>query len=139
MLPNGDCGGRGKDIMPEKFIKTAIPGVVLVEPDTYRDERGFFMETYHQTRYEEGGIEYLVVQDNHSHSRQGTLRGLHYQRKHSQAKLIYVSGGEIFDVAVDIRRGSSSFGKWVGVHLTEENSRQIYVPKGFAPGFYNLR
>lgn len=124
--------------MPEKFIKTAIPGVVLVEPDTYRDERGFFMETYHQTRYAEGGIEYLFVQDNHSHSRKGTLRGLHYQLKHSQAKLIYVSGGEIFDVAVDIRRGSPTFGKWVGAHLTEENSRQIYVPKGFAHGFYTL-
>ena len=124
--------------MPEKFIKTAIPGVVLVEPDTYRDERGFFMETYHQTRYAEGGIEYLFVQDNHSHSRRGTLRGLHYQLKHSQAKLIYVSGGEIFDVAVDIRRGSPTFGKWVGAHLTEENSRQIYVPKGFAHGFYTL-
>jgi len=124
--------------MPEKFIKTAIPDVVLVEPDTYRDERGFFMETYHQTRYAEGGIEYLFVQDNHSHSRKGTLRGLHYQLKHSQAKLIYVSGGEIFDVAVDIRRGSPTFGKWVGAHLTEENSRQIYVPKGFAHGFYTL-
>jgi len=124
--------------MPIRFLETTLPGVVLVEPDTYRDERGFFMETYHQTRYAEGGIDCIFVQDNHSHSRRGTLRGLHYQLKHSQAKLIYVTCGEIFDVAVDIRRGSPTFGKWVGAHLTEENSRQIYVPKGFAHGFYTL-
>jgi dTDP-4-dehydrorhamnose 3,5-epimerase len=124
--------------MPEKFLKTVLPGVFIIEPDIFRDERGFFMETYHQRRYAEGGIDCLFVQDNHSHSRRGVLRGLHYQLNHSQAKLIYVSGGEIFDVAVDIRRGSSTFGKWIGAHLTEKNGRQIYVPRGFAHGFYTL-
>jgi dTDP-4-dehydrorhamnose 3,5-epimerase len=124
--------------MPVRFLETALPGVVIVEPDIFRDERGFFLETYHQKRFAEGGIDCLFVQDNHSHSRQGTLRGLHYQLKHSQEKLIYVSRGEIFDVAVDIRRGSPTFGKWVGTHLTGENGRQIFIPKGFAHGFFTL-
>ncbi len=124
--------------MPERFLKTALPGVILIEPDISRDERGFFMETYHKRRYAEGGIDCLFVQDNHSHSHRGTLRGLHYQLNHSQAKLIYMSRGEIFDVAVDIRRGSPTFGKWVGAYLTGENGRQIYIPKGFAHGFCTL-
>ena len=124
--------------MTIKFFDTALPGVVIVEPDIFRDERGYFMETYHQRRYAEGGIDCLFVQDNHSHSRRGALRGLHYQLKHSQTKLIYVSMGEIFDVAVDIRRGSPTFGKWVGAHLTGENGRQIYIPVGFAHGFCTL-
>ena len=124
--------------MPERFLKTALPDVIIIEPDISRDERGFFMETYHQRRYTEGGIDCLFVQDNHSHSRRGTLRGLHYQLNHSQAKLIYMSRGEIFDVAVDIRRGSPTFGKWVGAHLTGENGHQIYIPKGFAHGFCTL-
>ena len=124
--------------MPIKFFETALPGVVIVEPDIFRDERGFFMETYHQRRYAEGGMDCLFVQDNHSHSHRGTLRGLHYQLKNGQAKLIYVSGGEIFDVAVDIRRGSPTFGKWVGTHLNDKNGRQIYIPRGFAHGFYTL-
>jgi dTDP-4-dehydrorhamnose 3,5-epimerase len=124
--------------MPIRFLETALPGVLIVEPGIFKDERGFFMETYHQRRYAEGGIDCLFVQDNHSRSRRGTLRGLHYQLKHSQAKLIYVTGGEIFDVAVDIRRGSPTFGKWVGTHLTEENGRQIYIPRGFAHGFCTL-
>jgi dTDP-4-dehydrorhamnose 3,5-epimerase len=124
--------------MSIKFLATALPGVFLIEPDVFKDERGFFMETYHQRRYAEGGIDCQFVQDNHSHSRRGVLRGLHYQLKHSQGKLIYVTGGEIFDVAVDIRHGSPTFGKWVGAHLTEENGRQIYIPKGFAHGFCTL-
>jgi dTDP-4-dehydrorhamnose 3,5-epimerase len=124
--------------MPIRFLQTALPGVVIVEPDIFRDERGFFIETYHQGRYSEGGIDSIFVQDNHSHSRRGVLRGLHYQLKHGQAKLIYVSGGEIFDVAVDIRRGSPTFGRWVGEHLTEKNGRQMYVPRGFAHGFFTL-
>jgi dTDP-4-dehydrorhamnose 3,5-epimerase len=124
--------------MPVRFLETVLPGVIIVEPDIFRDERGFFLETYHQKRFAEGGIDCLFVQDNHSHSRQGTLRGLHYQLKHSQEKLIYVSRGEIFDVAVDIRRGSPTFGKWVGTHLTGENGRQIFIPKGFAHGFFTL-
>jgi dTDP-4-dehydrorhamnose 3,5-epimerase len=124
--------------MPIRFLETDLPGVVIVEPDLFRDERGFFLETYHQKRYAEGGIDCLFVQDNHSHSRQGTLRGLHYQLKQSQAKLIYVSRGEIFDVAVDIRRGSPTFGKWAGERLTGENGRQMYIPMGFAHGFFTL-
>ena len=124
--------------MPIKFFETALPGVVIVEPDIFRDERGFFMETYHQRRYAEGGMDCLFVQENHSHSHRGTLRGLHYQLKNGQAKLIYVSGGEIFDVAVDIRRGSPTFGKWVSTHLNDKNGRQIYIPRGFAHGFYTL-
>ena len=124
--------------MPLKFLETALSGVLLVEPDLFKDERGFFMETYHQKKYAEAGIDCRFVQDNHSHSRQGTLRGLHYQLKHSQGKLIYVIGGEIFDVAVDIRHGSPTFGKWIGVHLSEENRRQIFVPKGFAHGFCTI-
>jgi dTDP-4-dehydrorhamnose 3,5-epimerase len=124
--------------MSIKFLETALPGVVIVEPDIFRDERGFFLETFHQRRYAEGGIDCLFVQDNHSHSRQGTLRGLHYQLKQGQAKLIYVISGEIFDVAVDIRRGSPTFGKWVGERLTEGNGRQMYIPMGFAHGFFTL-
>jgi len=121
--------------MSLSFVKTAIPGVLIIEPDIFKDDRGFFMETYHKGRYAKGGMDMPFVQDNHSHSRKGTLRGLHYQLKHPQDKLVYVITGEIFDVAVDIRRGSPTFGKWVGVHLSEENHRQIFIPKGFAHGF----
>jgi dTDP-4-dehydrorhamnose 3,5-epimerase len=124
--------------MSLKLLETALPGVFIIEPDIFKDERGFLMETYHQRRYAEGGIDCLFVQDNHSHSHRGVLRGLHYQLKHSQAKLIYVISGEIFDVAVDIRHGSPTFRKWVGAHLTEENGRQIYIPKGFAHGYCTL-
>ena len=121
--------------MSLSFVKTAIPGVLIIEPDIFKDDRGFFMETYHKGRYAKGGMDMPFAQDNHSHSRKGTLRGLHYQLKHPQDKLVYVITGEIFDVAVDIRRGSPTFGKWVGVHLSEENHRQIFIPKGFAHGF----
>jgi len=108
---------------------------MIIEPTVFPDNRGFFMETYHQGRYADGGIDATFVQDNYSHSQRGTLRGLHYQLRHAQAKLIYVINGEIFDVAVDIRRGSPTFGHWVGETLSAENRRQIYIPPGFAHGF----
>lgn len=121
--------------MPLRFIETSLPGVVLIEPQVFKDARGFFLETFHQGKYVQGAISRTFVQDNHSHSQQGTLRGLHYQIRHAQGKLVYVVTGEIFDVAVDIRRGSPAFGKWVGAHLSAENKLQIYVPEGFAHGF----
>lgn len=117
------------------FIETDIPGVIVVEPRIYRDERGFFLETYHREKYAAGGIDARFVQDNHSQSQRGTVRGLHAQTSRPQGKLIRVIEGEIFDVAVDIRRGSPHFGKWVGAWLTAENLRQLYVPVGFAHGF----
>jgi dTDP-4-dehydrorhamnose 3,5-epimerase len=118
-----------------KFLQTALPGVVLVEPDVFRDARGFFLETFHATRYRGGGIPYDFVQDNHSRSLRGTLRGLHAQRRRPQGKLVRAARGEIFDVAVDIRPGSPTFGQWVGDRLSEENFRQIFIPPGFAHGF----
>jgi dTDP-4-dehydrorhamnose 3,5-epimerase len=118
-----------------KFRPTALPEVVVVEPDVYRDPRGFFLETYHARKYREGGIGGAFVQDNLSRSVRGTLRGLHAQRHHPQGKLLRVVEGEIFDVAVDIRRGSPRFARWVGVRLSGENSHQCYVPPGFAHGF----
>lgn len=121
--------------MSFKFITTSLDGVLIIEPDIFRDDRGFFLETFQQEKYAEGGIDKVFVQDNRSHSSRGTLRGLHYQLKHSQGKLVHVVTGEIFDVAVDIRRGSTTFGQWEGVYLSAENHRQIYVPEGFAHGF----
>jgi len=121
--------------MSLRSIKTKLPGVLAIEPDVFKDDRGFFLETYHHSKYTEAGIDIPFVQDNHSHSRKGTLRGLHYQLRHPQDKLVYVITGEIFDVAVDIRRGSSTFGQWAGVTLSQENKRQIFLPKGFAHGF----
>jgi dTDP-4-dehydrorhamnose 3,5-epimerase len=118
-----------------KFIPTELPGVIIVEPQVYRDERGFFLETYQREKYCAGGINAVFVQDNHSRSVRGTLRGLHAQLRRPQGKLIRVIEGEVFDVAVDIRRGSPHFGRWVGVWLSSENFRQIYVPPGFAHGF----
>ena len=118
-----------------KFTPLAIPEVVLVEPDVHRDSRGFFLETYHRLKYEPGGIQAEFVQDNHSRSEQGTLRGLHAQTEHVQGKLVRVVQGAVFDVAVDIRRGSPSFGQWVGELLSAENFRQLWVPPGFAHGF----
>jgi dTDP-4-dehydrorhamnose 3,5-epimerase len=116
-------------------IETAIPGVLLLRPKVFRDERGFFFETYHERRFADLGITDKFVQDNHSRSRRGAVRGLHYQLKHAQAKLCRVVLGEVFDVAVDIRRGSPTFGKWVGAVLSAENQQQIYIPPGFAHGF----
>ncbi len=121
--------------MPLSFIKTDIPGVTIIEPAVFNDSRGFFLETYHNNKYSENGLEKRFVQDNHSHSIKGTLRGLHYQLKHSQGKLLYVLRGEIFDVVLDIRKGSPSFGKCISVILSSENKRQFYVPPGFAHGF----
>ncbi len=117
------------------FTETKLPGVFFIEPVVFEDNRGFFMETYHHERYRQGGIDPTFVQDNYSHSRQGILRGLHYQLKNPQAKLVYVITGEIFDVAVDVRRGSPTFGEWVGMRLSQENKRQMYIPQGFAHGF----
>lgn len=121
--------------MPVKYTKTSIPGVLLIEPDVFRDSRGFFLETHHQNKYAEEGIGKPFIQDNRSHSKKGVLRGLHYQLRFPQGKLVYVITGEIFDVAVDIRRGSPTFGKWEGIYLSSENNRQIFVPEGFAHGF----
>lgn len=118
-----------------KFTRAEIPDVIVVEPDVFRDARGFFLETYHAGKYREGGIPGTFVQDNHSRSSKGTLRGLHAQKTRPQGKLVRAVEGEIFDVAADIRRGSPTFGKWVGVRLSAENFKQIYVPPDFAHGF----
>jgi dTDP-4-dehydrorhamnose 3,5-epimerase len=120
------------------FIPTDIPEIIVIEPEVFGDARGFMMETYHASRYAQAGIRADFVQDNHSGSRQGTLRGLHYQIRQPQAKLVRVVYGEVYDVAVDIRRSSPSFGKWVGVSLSAENKRQIWIPVGFAHGVYIL-
>jgi dTDP-4-dehydrorhamnose 3,5-epimerase len=116
--------------------RTAIPDVLVIKPHVYHDGRGYFLETYHADRYREHGIVSPFVQDNHSRSGQGTLRGLHLQIRHPQGKLIRVIEGEVFDVAVDVRRGSPTFGRWVAVTLSAENFRQCYIPPGFAHGFY---
>lgn len=115
---------------------TAIPDVLVIEPDVHRDGRGYFVETYHAERYRRHGVAKPFVQDNHSRSVRGTLRGLHLQVARPQAKLIRVIEGEVFDVAVDVRRGSPTFGRWVAVTLSAENFKQCYVPEGFAHGFY---
>ena len=117
------------------IIKTVLEDVVIIEPEVFRDNRGFFMETYSRDRYKEAGVVCDFVQDNLSYSVKGTLRGLHFQIKRPQAKLVQVITGEIFDVAVDIRPGSSTFGKWTGVYLSEKNKRQLFIPEGFAHGF----
>ncbi len=121
-----------------KFSACRIPDVVLIEPRLFGDQRGFFMETYQQKVFAEHGITAPFVQDNHSGSRRGTLRGLHYQIVQAQGKLVRVVVGEIFDVAVDLRRSSPTFGQWVGEILSAENKRQLWVPPGFAHGFYVL-
>jgi dTDP-4-dehydrorhamnose 3,5-epimerase len=118
-----------------RIFPSSLPEILIIEPSVFQDERGFFMETYQQRRYTEAGIESIFVQDNLSRSVHGTLRGLHYQVKHAQAKLIQVIEGTIFDVALDIRRGSPYFGQWTSVHLSDENKRQLFVPEGFAHGF----
>ncbi|GAB6068104.1 dTDP-4-dehydrorhamnose 3,5-epimerase [Methylothermus subterraneus] len=118
-----------------KVLKTPLEGVLLIEPDVYGDARGFFMETWNLKRYREAGIRAHFVQDNLSLSRQGILRGLHYQWPHPQGKLVQVLRGAVFDVAVDIRKGSPTFGRWVGYELSEANHRQLYIPEGFAHGF----
>ena len=119
-----------------QLIPTAIPDVIFVEPKVFGDYRGFFMETYRADLFADAGIPLSFVQDNHSGSQQGTLRGLHYQIRQPQGKLIRVVSGEICDVAVDIRRSSPTFGRWVSMRLSAENKRQLWVPPGFAHGFY---
>ncbi len=124
--------------MAIEFEPQAIPGCVLVRPDVFPDDRGFFTETYHAAKYREGGIPGSFVQDNYSHSRRGVLRGLHFQQNNPQGKLVYVVHGEIFDVAVDMRKGSPMFGKWIGARLSSENRHQFFVPEGCAHGFVVL-
>ena len=121
-----------------KVIETDIPDVKIIEPAVFGDERGFFMETWNQNKFEElvTGKLTQFVQDNHSKSKKGILRGLHYQTENTQGKLVRVVSGEVFDVAVDIRKDSPTFGKWVGVYLSAENKRQLWIPEGFAHGFY---
>jgi len=125
--------------MPFKFERLEIPDVILIKPRVFSDERGFFMETYKKLDFEKAGITGEFVQDNHSRSRYGVLRGLHFQREpYAQAKIVRVVRGVIYDVAVDLRKNSPTFGKWVGVILSEHNKWQLYVPRGFAHGFVVL-
>lgn len=118
-----------------KLSETALPGVVLIEPRVFEDARGYFLETWHQSRYAEAGLDVRFVQDNVSYSRHGVLRGLHFQHPNPQGKLVYVLEGEVFDVAVDVRVDSPSFGRWVGTTLSADNKRQMYIPPGYAHGF----
>jgi len=118
-----------------RLIPTELPDVIVIEPLVHRDGRGFFLETYHAERYRANGLTASFVQDNHSRSVAGTLRGLHLQVRRPQGKLVRAIEGEVFDVAVDVRRGSPSYGRWVGVHLSADSFRQVYVPPGFAHGF----
>ena len=118
-----------------KVTPSALPEVLLIEPDVFGDSRGFFMESWHRNKYAEQGLDVDFVQDNHSRSGKGVLRGLHYQLERPQGKLVRVVSGAVFDVAVDIRKGSPSFAQWVGTELSEENQHQLYVPPGFAHGF----
>ena len=125
--------------MPFHFIQTDLPGVVLIEPRVFPDERGFFLEYYKQSEFDEHGIAEVFVQDNHSRSTRGVLRGLHYQLEPAaQGKLVRCIDGVIWDVAVDIRKSSTTFGKWVGYELNADNKRMLYVPPGFAHGFVTL-
>lgn len=122
--------------MPFEFLKTDIPGVIIIRPRLFPDDRGFFSELYKKTDFEQAGISGHFVQDNFSSSRKGTLRGLHYQiNPMAQAKLVRCMRGRIFDVAVDIRRGSPTYAKWIGVELSEDNNLMLYIPEGFAHGF----
>jgi dTDP-4-dehydrorhamnose 3,5-epimerase len=121
-----------------KIVETSLPGVLVFEPKIYSDPRGFFLETYHEESLAKAGIQERFVQDNHSRSAKGVLRGLHYQLVQPQGKLVRVTRGEVFDVAVDIRQGSPSFGQWYGTTLDEESMRMMYVPPGFAHGFVVL-
>jgi len=121
-----------------KVIETSIPEVLIVEPAVFGDERGFFMESFNERAMREIGIDVQFVQDNHSRSTRNVLRGLHYQIQQPQGKLVRVVSGSVFDVAVDIRRGSPTFGKWAGVELTAENKRMFWIPAGFAHGFVVL-
>lgn len=121
-----------------EVVKTPIEGVLLIKPQVFGDERGYFVETWQKARYEAAGINLPFVQDNHSKSTKGILRGLHFQKQHPQGKLVMVSLGEVFDVAVDIRKGSPTFGKWFGAILNQENQNQLWIPPGMAHGFVVL-
>jgi len=118
-----------------KFNSTKIDGVYVIEPTVFGDERGYFMETYSKTDFREVGLDYNFVQDNQSSSRKGVLRGLHFQKEHPQAKLVRVLSGEVFDVAVDLRENSPTYGEWVGELLSADNKKQLMIPRGFAHGF----
>jgi dTDP-4-dehydrorhamnose 3,5-epimerase len=122
-------------LKPMQVKNTDLPGLLLIEPHCFRDDRGFFLESFHAERYRERGIPDAFVQDNHSRSRQGVLRGLHFQVKRPQAQIVTVIRGRIFDVAVDLRAGSATFGQWYGVELSDEGARQLYMAAGFAHGF----
>ncbi|MBW9148502.1 dTDP-4-dehydrorhamnose 3,5-epimerase [Clostridium sp. CM028] len=121
-----------------KFEKTSIEGVYNIEPMVFGDQRGYFMETYNYEEFKEAGLDMVFVQDNQSKSKKGVLRGLHFQTQYSQGKLVRVIKGEVFDVAVDVRANSKTYGQWVSALLTEENKKQFYVPEGFAHGFLVL-
>jgi dTDP-4-dehydrorhamnose 3,5-epimerase len=121
-----------------KFTETSINGLYIIEPTVFEDERGYFMETYQEKDFKEAGLGVTFVQDNQSKSKVGVLRGLHFQKTKPQGKLVRVIRGKVFDVAVDLRRNSSSYGKWEGVTLSEENKKQFYIPEGFAHGFLVL-
>ena len=120
------------------FIKTEIEGVYIIEPKLFGDNRGYFFESYNEKEFKENGLDYTFVQDNESKSKKGVLRGLHFQKTYPQAKLVRVLEGEVFDVAVDLRKDSKTYGKWVGVILSSENKRQFMIPRGFAHGFVVL-
>lgn len=120
------------------FHKTEIEGVLIIEPTVYGDDRGYFMETYNEREYQEAGITCAFIQDNQSRSTKGVLRGLHFQKQYQQAKLVRVIQGEVFDVAVDLRDKSATWGKYVGVILSDKNKKQLFIPKGFAHGFLVL-
>ena len=124
--------------MPFTFEKTRLPGVVVIQPRIFGDDRGYFMETYKKADYAAVGIDREFVQDNESSSTKGVLRGLHFQKEHTQGKLVRVTRGEVYDVAVDVRPGSATFGQWVGVTLSAEKKNMFYIPEGFAHGFLVL-
>lgn len=130
--------GKIADMGKFNFIKTEIDGVYIIETGVFGDNRGYFMETYNYNDFKAAGLDMVFVQDNQSKSKKGVLRGLHFQKTHPQGKLVRVIKGEVFDVAVDIRKNSKTFKKWVGVTLSEENKKQFYIPEGFAHGFLVL-
>lgn len=121
-----------------KFIEATIPGILIIEPIVFSDKRGFFFESFQAQRFAEAGIENVFVQDNHSKSNLGTLRGLHYQIQQPQGKLVRVISGKVFDVAVDLRKSKPTFGQWEGIYISADNKLQVWIPPGFAHGFYVL-
>jgi dTDP-4-dehydrorhamnose 3,5-epimerase len=121
-----------------KFTETKIKGVYIIEPKVFGDHRGYFMETYNYEDFKNAGLDMVFVQDNQSKSKKGVLRGLHFQKQHAQGKLVRVISGEVFDVAVDLRKNSPTYGQWEGIRLSAENKKQFYIPEGFAHGFLVL-